>query len=80
MNDRAPRAERSRKRPGGTNFERSSDHGLLWATVDAELEVRARIVFALDSIEDGDVRLTEDVLFQLLDDLDRAGWILGRAA
>jgi hypothetical protein len=50
-----------------------------WAEVDRELEVRARIVVALDAIEDGDVRMAELCLFQILDDLDAAPEIL-RAA
>ena len=54
------------KRPS----ERSRSLG--WVEVDRELEVRARIVVALDALETGDVRLAEDVLFQLLDDLDGA--------
>jgi hypothetical protein len=47
-------------------------HVATWARVDRELDVRSRLVVALDAIEDGDVRMAELCLFQLLDDLDGA--------
>ena len=59
---------------------RTSHGPVTWAQVDPELEVRARIVVALDSIESGDIRTAEDVLLQLLDDLDDVETILERAA
>lgn len=65
---------RSEKRSGGRLSEviPAAGRTASWERVDHELEVRARIVVALDALEMGDVRLAEDVLFQLLDDLDGA--------
>jgi hypothetical protein len=51
-----------------------------WTDVDRELEVRARIVVALDAIEDGNPRMAELALFGLLDDLDAAGELLAAKA
>ena len=51
-----------------------------WREVDAELEVRARVVLVLDSIESGDVRMAETCLLQLLDDLDAAELLTTKAA
>ena len=71
------RSETSGRRP----HERSAEVGTIatWRQVDAELEVRSRVVFVLDSIECGDVRTAEDCLMQLLDDLDVAETLLGSA-
>ena len=48
--------------------------------MDAELEVRSRIVFVLNEIESGDVRMAETCLLQLLDDLDAAELLTAKAA
>jgi hypothetical protein len=79
MNDERPsvvgRSETSGRRP----LERTERHGrIAWADVDRYLEVRARVVVALDSIEDGDVRTAELCLLQLVDDLDAAEFLLAR--
>jgi hypothetical protein len=79
MNDRAPHARRSRKGPGGTDFECSAASGLNWADVDRVLEVRSRLVVVADALEEGDILLAEAGVLQLLDDLDAAPEIL-RAA
>jgi hypothetical protein len=70
----------SRRLLASNRLQGSSGAGLSWIRVDRELEARARVVVTLDAIEAGDVRLAEDVLFQLLDDLDAAETILARAA
>lgn len=54
--------------------------GAAWADVDHTLEVRSRVVVALDFIEEGDARTAELCLLQLLDDLDAAETIVGLAA
>ena len=58
----------------------ASGHFATWREVDAELEVRARGVLVLDSIESGDVRMAETCLLQLLDDLDVAELLTAKAA
>ena len=72
----------SRRLFASNRLQASTGSGLSWAVVDRELEVRARVVVALDSIEDGDVRTAELCLLQLVDDLDAAEFLLarGRAA
>lgn len=50
-----------------------------WAEVDRRLEVRARLVVALDEIEAGEMRTAELCLLQLLDDLDAAEFIVDTA-
>lgn len=52
---------------------------LLWSDVDRELEVRSRLVVVADALDEGDIRLAEAGVLQLLDDLDAASEIL-RAA
>jgi hypothetical protein len=59
--------------------DRADKRIVSWSEADRRLEVRARIVVALDALDDGDVRLAELALFGLLDDLDAVGIILGRA-
>jgi hypothetical protein len=51
-----------------------------WNDVDRVLEVRSHLVVALDAIEDGDLRMAEICVFQLLDDLDSVLEIMGRRA
>ena len=79
MNERGPRKGPPEKRSGGRSFEGTEQPGraATWREVDRGLEVRSRLVVALDSIEDGEVRTAELCLFQLLDDLDAAETILG---
>ena len=50
-----------------------------WERVERMLEVRARLVVALDFIEDGNPRMAELALFGLLDDPDGVEAILAPA-
>ena len=81
MNDQAPHSGRSEQRSGGRSFESTDAIGRVatWERVDRVLEVRARIVVALDALEDGNPRMAELALFGLLDDLDAAETILANA-
>jgi hypothetical protein len=54
--------------------------GASWVDVDRVLEVRSRLTVVADALEEGDVRLAETGVLALLDDLDAAEAILGRAA
>ena len=82
MNERAPLSGRSEKRSGGRLSESNPSAGraATWREVDRVLEVRSRLVVALDSIEAGDVHMAELCLFQLLDDLDAAEFLTAKAA
>jgi hypothetical protein len=81
MSKQSPHTAGSAGTLGRRPSERSRERGRhAWAEVDRELEVRSRLVVALDAIEAGDVRVAELCLLQLLDDLDAAETILERAA
>ena len=60
--------------------DHASGRSVIWADVDRTLEVRARLVAALDEIEAGDVRTVEIVLMDLLLDLDDVEHIVARRA
>ena len=77
MNEQSPHTAGSAGTLGKRPSERSS---LGWAEVDRVLEVRSRLVVALDLIESGDVRMAETCLLQLLDDLDAAEFLTTKAA
>ena len=79
MNDEGALHRRPRQINSSGSYG-SSGRGVTWADVDRVLEVRSRLVVALDAIEEGNVRMAELCLFQLLDDLDGAETILGHAA
>ena len=81
MSEQSPHTAGSAGTLGKRPSERSREvgRGASWREVDAELEVRARIVVALDAIEDGNPRMAELALFGLLDDLDGVETILAPA-
>lgn len=67
---------------GRRHFERTESVGrpASWTRVDQVIEVRSRLVFIAEALEDGDVRLAEMCVYQLVSDLDAAESILGCAA
>jgi hypothetical protein len=79
MNDTSAHMERSRGSSGGRSREGTEEirQPATWERVDRVLEVRARLVVALDAIEDRNPGLAELCLLELLDDLDGAEQILG---
>jgi len=70
MNEQSPHTAGSAGTLGKRPSERSRSLG--WADIDRVLEVRARLVVVADALEEGDVRLAEAGVLQLLDDLDFA--------
>ena len=78
MNEQSPHTAGSAGTLGKRPSERSRSLG--WDDVDRVIEVRARLVLIADSIESGDVRMAEDCLLQLLDDLDAAEFLTAKAA
>jgi hypothetical protein len=59
---------------------RPTGRSATWQQVDSILEVRSRLVVALDFIEDGEVRLAELAVMELLHDLDGADLLTAKAA
>jgi hypothetical protein len=80
MNERGPRKGPPENRSGGRLSEgsRATGRDASWREVDAKLEVLSRLVVIADSIECGDVRMAEDCVLQLIDDLDVAELLLKR--
>jgi hypothetical protein len=77
MNEQSPHMAGSAGTLGKRPSERSREDGRLgWSEVDRVLEVRVRLVVIADSIECGDVRMAEDCVLQLIDDLDVAEFLL----
>jgi len=79
MNEQSPHVAGSAGTLGKRPSEPSRSLGCLaWVDVDRVLEVRARLVVVADALEEGDVRLAEAGVLQLLDDLDAAEFLLER--
>ena len=76
MNEQSPHTAGS----AGTLGKRPSElsHSFGWADVDRVLEVRSRVVVAIDELGVGDVATCELVLFDLLLDLADAEHIVAR--
>ena len=82
MNEQSPHTAGSAGTLGKRPSERSREvgRGASLREVDAELEVRARLVLIADSIEAGDIGTAELCVFQLLDDLDVVELLTAKAA
>lgn len=78
MNEQSPQTAGSAGTLGKRPSERSRSLG--WAEVDRVLEVRSRIVVAIDELGIGDVGTCELVLMDLLLDLDDVERIVARHA
>ena len=78
MNEQSPHSAGSAGTLGKRPSERSRSLG--WDEVDRVLEVRSRVVVAIDELGIGDVATCELVLVDLLLDLDDAERIVGRRA